>query len=227
MSRARSLRSPRSPLSSLRRLAAKLLPVSATRYWRRRAAQLGVRAVVNSGHAEGEIAAVTARQKAILFPRLAALLDGGERLVVDLGCGPGRFTAGLAELTGAEVVGFDVVEALLALAPPAPRVSYRRMRPGAVPLAAGAADLAWVCLVLGGIDGRPLRRTAAEIGRILRPGGLLFLVENTTPGAGSARWRFRGVADYQRLFPRFALDHLGDYDDLGERISILGGRRAR
>ena len=59
-----------------------------------------------------------------------------------------------------------------------------------------------------------------------RPGGLLFLVENTSEGKGSPRWRFRREEDYRRLFPAIDLAHLYDYFDVGERISVLAGRKA-
>jgi hypothetical protein len=59
---------------------------------------------------------------------------------------------------------------------------------------------------------------------VLRPGGLVFLVENTSDGSGNAFWAFRSVAEYQRLFRPVSLEHVHDYHDLGERISVLTGR---
>ena len=97
------------------------------------------------------------------------------------------------------------------------------MSEGHIPLDSSSVDLVWICLVLGGIHGSTLGDTIAEVRRVLRPGGLVFLVENTNEGGGDSFWAFRSVADYQRLFLPVALDHVHDYWDLGERISVLTG----
>jgi len=194
-------------------------------YWEQRARQFGARSVLNLGHGDAEYQAVTESQKRELFPHLAGLLRGDERLAVDVGCGPGRFTRDLAELTGGRAIGLDIVQTFLDMAPPDPRVEYRRMSEGTIDLPDGCADLVWICLVLGGIEGPILSRTTAEAIRILRPGGLLFLAENTSSMPASKHWAFRSVADYRAMFPSVGLEHLHDYIDLGERISVLAGRR--
>ena len=79
-------------------------------------------------------------------------------------------------------VGVEPVAALRALAPRADAVSYRGLAPdGHLPLADGEADVVVTVTVLGGLvaDGE-LTRTAAEIRRVLRPGGLLFLAESVS-----------------------------------------------
>jgi SAM-dependent methyltransferase len=194
-------------------------------YWERRARQFGARSVLNLGHLDGEYQAVTEAQKRELFPHLARLLRGDERLVIDLGCGPGRFTRDLAELTGGRAIGLDIVPAYLDMAPGDRRVEYQSMGEGMVDLPDECADVVWICLVLGGMQGPILARTAAEAVRILRPGGLLFLVENTASIPNSAHWAFRPVAEYRAMFPSVGLEHLHDYVDLGERISVLAGRK--
>src|SRR5262245_63204971 len=122
-------------------------------YWERRARDFGPRSVLNLGHPASEFHAVTEAQKRELFPYLTRLLRGDEKLVVDFGCGPGRFTRDLAALTGGRAVGLDIVRAYLDAAPEDPRVDYQPMREGAIDLPDGCADVVWVCLVLGGIDG--------------------------------------------------------------------------
>ncbi len=194
-------------------------------YWEQRARQFGARSVLNLGHGDGEYEAVTEAQKRELFPHLSRALHGDERLVVDLGCGPGRFTRDLAELTRGRAIGLDIVQAFLDMAPRDPRVEYRLMGEGTLDLPDGCADVVWVCLVLGGIEGPTLSRTAAEVARILRPGGLLFLVENTASMPDSEHWAFRSAAEYRAMFPSVGLEHLHDYVDLGERISVLAGRK--
>ena len=194
-------------------------------YWERRAREFGPRSVLNLGHPESEYHAVTEAQKRELFPHLTRRLRGDEKLVLDFGCGPGRFTRDLATLTGGRAVGLDIVRAYLDAAPPDGRVDYRLMREGRIDLPDGCADLIWVCLVLGGIDGPMLTRSALEISRVLAAGGLLFLVENTSRTPDAPHWKFRTVEQYRLLFPSVALAHVHDYDDLGETISVLAGRR--
>lgn len=194
-------------------------------YWERRARDLGPRSVLNLGHPASEYQAVTEAQKQELFPHLARLLRGHEKLALDFGCGPGRFTRDLAALIGGRAVGLDIVQRYLDAAPRDPHVDYRLMREGIIDLPDGCADVAWVCLVLGGIDGATLTRSALEIARVLAAGGLLFLVENTSRLPDVAHWKFRAVDRYRDMFPSVALEHLHDYDDLGETISVMAGRR--
>jgi len=213
------------PLRQLaRRLHSRLDRRTPIQQWHDRAHQHGARAVLNLGHGPEELAHVTESQRALLLPLLQARLRGDERLVLDLGCGPGRFTPALADLTHARVIGMDPIPRLLELAPRHAAVEYRLMSEAQIPLPPSSVDVVWICLVLGGIHGSTLERTVAEIRRVLRPGGLVFLVENTSDGSGNAFWAFRSVAEYQRLFRPVSLEHVHDYHDLGERISVLTGR---
>jgi len=200
------------------------LPSADIEMWEQRAGHFGARAVFNLGHTEQELERVTELQKTKLYPLLQKQLRGGERLVIDLGCGPGRFTGDLARLTGARTVGVDPIQALLDLAPTSPNVELQRMMEGRIPVADRVADVVWICLVLGGLRDDVMHSTIAEVRRVLAPGGLVFLVENTTEAVDSTFWRFRSVADYQRALAPIQLAHMEDYDDLGERISILAGR---
>ncbi|HET8533263.1 MAG TPA: class I SAM-dependent methyltransferase, partial [Methylomirabilota bacterium] len=156
----------------------------------------GIRAVLNLGHGPDEMARVTEMQRRELLPLLRSRLRGDERLALDFGCGPGRFTGDLADITRARVVGIDPIPRLLELAPRHPSVEYRVMSEGHIPLDSSSVDLVWICLVLGGIHGSTLGDTIAEVRRVLRPGGLVFLVENTNEGGGDSFWAFRSVADY-------------------------------
>jgi len=193
-------------------------------YWEQRARQYGARSVLNIRHTAEEMAAVTEWQKGILFPHLQRQLSGGEQLLLDFGCGPGRFTPALAEMVGCRAVGVDPIQSLLDLAPAHPDVEYRRIDDGRIPLEDSAADIAWICLVLGTItDDDALRASVAEIGRVLRPGGLVFLVENTAEKQSIPRFSFRSVDAYRSLFPGARLEHVDDYYDVEERISILAG----
>jgi SAM-dependent methyltransferase len=184
--------------------------------------------VIDARHAASDYDAVTETQRAALLPRLRAELTGAERLAVDFGCGPARFTADLAAAIGGRAVGVDVTRELLSLAPRHAAVDYVRYAGGRLPLRDGCADAVWCCHVLGGIvDARELERAAAELLRVLAPGGLLFLVENTSDLPDAPHWRFRSVAAYCALFAPARLRHRGGYLDMGETCSVLAGRADR
>ena len=205
-------------------------PAGGLSYWHERARRFGARAVLNIGHPAEHFDEVTSRQKALLLPRLQHRLEGWEKIVLDLGCGPGRFTPDLARIVEGEAIGVDPIPSLLELAPQASGVRYERMDVAAIPLPAEHVDVAWICLVLGGItDSSTLDQTIREVDRVLRPRGLVFLVENTTESPnprGSAYWHFRSVSEYRSLLYFAPLEHLGDYLDQGEQISIMAGRKA-
>lgn len=197
---------------------------SGLEYWEERAEVYGPRSVFNLAHTEAEMDSVTQRQTAILLPALRSLLRGNERVALDFGCGTGRFAGPLADTIGGQVIAVDPIQRLLDLAPRHSRVEYRLIK-DRIPLEDASVDLVWICLVLGTIvDRRALSTVAADVARVLRPDGLLFLVENTSDKKSLRHFRFRSEAEYAALFPTIGLRSVGSYDDAGERISILGGR---
>lgn len=214
------------------RLVTRLLPpsyiarrdLSGIAYWKQRADRYGERSVVNLAHPESSLPTVTAVQKACLLPILTAQLKGHESIALDLGCGPGRFTRDLATLLRGQAFGVDPIEHLIALAPSDPDVTYYVSEAGCIPLADDSVDLVWICLVLGGItDANYLVQTVAEVDRVLRPNGLVFLVENTAATPNNPHWHYRSVREYQDLFGQLQLRHLADYLDVQERISVMVG----
>jgi SAM-dependent methyltransferase len=154
--------------------------LSELEYWRQRAREFGERWVLNLGHPVEEYQGVTQFHKREIFPHFTRALKGDERVLLDLGCGQGRFTPDLAALVHGWAIGMDIVNDYLEMAYQDPRVEYRLLREGDIGLPDVIVDAVWVCLVLGGIKGPTLIRTAAEIDRRLKAGGLLFLVENTS-----------------------------------------------
>lgn len=196
-------------------------------YWERRARELGARSVLNLGHSEAEMEEITRLQMEILFPILRRHLSGHEEVVLDFGSGPGRFTPGLAKLVGGRAIGVDPIQSLLDAAPRNGNVEYHRIENGRIPLPERSVDVVWITLVLGTItDDAALRQSVAEVERVLRDGGILFLVENTAEKRDKRHFEFRPVSFYASLFPSIPLiQHEGDYYDFGERISILVGRK--
>lgn len=195
------------------------------RWWHRRARRRGVRAVVNLGYSSAQLAELDQRQKEILLPQLKSLLAGNEQTILDFGCGPGRFTADLALCINGRATGVDPIQPLLDRAPAHPLVEYRVMRDATIPLPDASIDVVWICLVLTAItDDVALRAALLEVERVLKAGGLVFLVENTTPKPNTAHHAYRSVAQYQQLFRFVKLRYLTGYQELDETISVLAGR---
>jgi SAM-dependent methyltransferase len=195
--------------------------------WNERAKRHGVRGVLNLGHGEDEIEEVTQMQKEKIFPHLESVLNGTEERILDYGCGPGRFTADLAKLIRGTAVGVDPIQQFLNLAPQNQDVAYHLMRDGVLSLEHMYFDVVWICLVLGGVlDNDALHLAASEVKRVLKTGGILILVENTSNTKDSEYWKYRSVDFYRVLFGFANLVHEADYFDLGERISIMVGRKS-
>lgn len=195
-------------------------------YWEQRAKQYGRRSVLHLGHSEAEIETVTNLQKEQIFPILKSQLRGNEKLLLDFGCGTGRFTGDLAEIIQGQVIGADPIKALIHLAPKNENVSYKVIEKNIIPIKSNVIDVIWVCLVLGGItQSNLLHKVVLEMDRILKEDGLLLLVENTSVRKDAKHWKFRSVQEYKSLFSFIDLKHISDYFDLDESISIMAGRR--
>ncbi len=99
--------------------------------------------------------------------------------VVELGCGTGRNAPRVLAGGARGYVGVDGSPGMLARAAGEdPRVRWRRgdlLAPGPLPVDAASADLALVVLVLEHLP--TLAPLAAEVARILRPGGRLRVVD--------------------------------------------------
>lgn len=139
----------------LRNLFYRKAPRHGLKYWEIRAAQYGQRAVLNLGHRDDEFDFVTELQKREIYPSFVACLKGAERVVLDFGCGVGRFTPDLAVMTGGNAIGVDPIRLFLEMAPKAENVQYIVADEGVIPLKDRCVDVVWICLVLGGIrEGR-------------------------------------------------------------------------
>src|ERR1019366_4944371 len=208
------------------KLSASKKHANLTDYWRDRARRHGKRSVLNMAHGEEEFESVTDYQKQLLFPLLKSELSGSESAVLDFGCGPGRFTIGLAELIGGTAIGVDITPELLKLAPISPSVSYQCIGTGTLLFPDSSFDVVWSCLVLGGIPDEQIEQSIAEFERVLRPGGLFFYVENTANAASADYWFFRDEDTYARLAAFCKPQVLGRYEDMGQTITIFAGRKS-
>ena len=96
--------------------------------------------------------------------------------VLDLGSGTGRFAPALAEAFGGPVCGVEPsarMRALAEAAPHPPAVSYREGCAERIPLPDASCDLVLMFLSFHHVEDRG--RGAAEIARVLRPGGRVFI----------------------------------------------------
>lgn len=109
--------------------------------------------------------------------------DAGPRegsLIVDLGCGTGRFSQPMAERFSAQVIGLDPSEKMLEVARKkwqTDRVEFRQAPAHALPLPVGSADIVFMSMVFHHLDDSCA--AARECHRILRQGGRIC-IRNTT-----------------------------------------------
>ncbi len=125
-------------------------------------------------------------RRKILDPQkvLSYLNLGGSQVLADVGCGPGFFTLEAARLLGpgGKVLAIDVSQEMLDAcqrrAAEAGITSVQTVLAEAddeIPLHSGVCDAALLVNVYHEID--PTAGTMNEVRRILKPGGLLFIVD--------------------------------------------------
>ena len=128
---------------------------------------------------------LTALEERLLAPALGNLAG---RDVLDLGCGTGRWLQRLQALTPRSLAGIDASSAMLAQA-------RKKRLPSALlieadctstPLRPCSTDLVLASFLLSYVES--IARFAAEVARILRPGGTL-IVSDLHPNALSYGWR--------------------------------------
>jgi ubiquinone/menaquinone biosynthesis C-methylase UbiE len=98
------------------------------------------------------------------------------RTVIDLGCGTGRFSEGLADCFNATVVAIDPSHKMLAEARshrPHPRVLYARGSAEFIPVMTDSVDVVFISMVFHHFTDP--RAAAEECARVLRPKGHLCL----------------------------------------------------
>jgi len=192
--------------------------------WEERAQEMGRLAVLDSRHSEEEFDTVTNFQKQKIYPLLKQLLLPSDKIVLDFGCGVGRFTSDLSKLVGGVGVGVDVSQKLLNHCRDSENVKYCLISDiGSLPYS--KFDVIFCCLVLGGIGNNKLAETVNLLEDLLNNNGLIFLVESTDVKYRSGNWRLRTVPFYQKLVPNCELELIGSYVDAGQEISIMAGRR--
>ena len=108
--------------------------------------------------------------------RVAAHAPRDLKLIVDLGCGTGRFTHPLAERFKARVIGVDPSTKMLEGARAKlsnGRVTFLQASAEGLPLDDGGVDLVFMSMILHHLADKP--RAVRECHRVLRAGGRLCL----------------------------------------------------
>lgn len=200
------------------------IPENNLEYWNKRAKQYGKRAVLNLAHSEEEYEKFTISQWMTLEKYLKPHILPSDKIALDYGCGPGRFTSLLANLIDGNAVGIDISEDLIKLAPIGNNVSYHSGFIENIKIE-NKFDLVWICLVLGGIPDNQIKKTIRTIEGLMKSGGGIFLVENTHFRSNAPHWTFRSKEFYRNSFPNINIEYLGGYEDAGEEISIFFGRK--
>ena len=161
------------------------------------------------------------------YPReaLAWLLPAGARRVLDLAAGTGKLTAGVIEVLGDEpdVVAVDPSAPMLAeLSARLPGVATRCGTAEAIPLADASVDAVLVGQAWHWFDAEA---AAAEIARVLRPGGTLGVVWNDRDAEVDWVARFGEIVHRgDRLEPTSGNDPL---PELGAAFTAVEGHTVR
>jgi ubiquinone/menaquinone biosynthesis C-methylase UbiE len=127
--------------------------------------------------------------------------------VVDVGSGTGRFTPELAKRFGGPVVGVEPAAKMRGVAVESaadPSVTYLEGRAERLPLADGSCDLAFLLFVIHHVADRDA--AAAELARVLRPGGTVHVRTQFGDRLRDVSWRsyFPRALEIERsTFPTF------------------------
>lgn len=187
------------------------------RYWQERALRLGLRSVGYVRWTEEDLRRHTDAIWSRMIRHLPAPIAPGPS-VLDFGCGTGHFAFRLAEV-GFRVTGVDVAPAMLRLArlrsvrpspqfdPPRPsQPHFVRVDSGlGLPFGSATFDVLWTHAVLEHVPDSDFERVVAELARVLVPGGLVLMCENTfrhhrrTSELGHVV--FRSEEEYRTAFP--------------------------
>lgn len=145
--------------------------------------------------------------------------------VLDYGCGVGRETDRLARAAGGHALGVDPSLPLIREATATERTRFAHAPNGVVPAGRHRFDVVHVSLVLGGLRGQNLDRAVAELHRVLKPGGLLVVIDTTGDANDGPRWTRRPDDAYRALFPQIGLKAEDRFDRGGDHLTLLAGRR--
>ena len=186
--------------------------------------QVAARFATEMDYDNSDIATVYDQARALAPEVLRQWLDllsshvnrGVVSLILDLGCGTGRFTEPLAEHFAARVIGIDPSKKMLDEArrkPTSDRVIFERASAQALPISGNSVDMVFMSMVFHHFS--DAATVATECRRVLRDGGHLF-IRNSTREADFA---------YRHFFPAMQPlieSELPTRDDVRSTFEIAG-----
>jgi ubiquinone/menaquinone biosynthesis C-methylase UbiE len=138
------------------------------------------------------------------------------KIIVDLGCGTGRFGKPLSDYFSAQVIGIDPSTKMIGTARESISSAAVEFVQGAaeeIPLADGHADLLFLSMVLHHIQNK--EKAVREFARVLKPNGFLCIRTSTKEALNSYIWL--------RFFPRarqIELERIPSRDSILEILQI-------
>jgi 2-polyprenyl-3-methyl-5-hydroxy-6-metoxy-1,4-benzoquinol methylase len=194
-------------------------------YWDKRYAEQGRKTVGNVCFSREEFQSRSVQIELLAGPIFLRVFKRGGK-ILDLGCGYGRLSKVLLQL-GYEVYGIDVAAWAIEEAKKyAPGGSFRPHDGISIPYPAGMFDGVLTWTVLQHVPPGDIRKVAHEIVQVLKHGGDLFCLENTTAGVeDKAHIWFRRYDEYLSLFRLLTPTMKSEYPDLdgtGEVHTAMG-----
>ncbi len=188
------------------------------RYWTARAEHCGGdlwQTVCGYGLSAARNRAMDRMQRRLLA---GVLGPPDDRVLLDFGCGAGRLSGWLAG-RGARYTGVDLSPEMLRLARQRnPTLDFEPLADGQLPFAGDSFDVAVSVTVLHHNPYERQEQLIGELLRVLRPGGLLCLLERTGPR--------RGSGTLFTLYPRPLADWIAGVT-AGSRATLVRCRPAR
>ncbi|MGH7902078.1 MAG: glycosyltransferase, partial [Thermodesulfobacteriota bacterium] len=172
------------------------------KYWSERTKKFGKTAVGNLSKPFEEFEQSSESGKKKLLPLFTSYLTGNESKLLDFGCGYGRFTTDLAEFVSDEAWGIDATPELIKIAEKektSPKTFFRAAK-GSLPFPNEYFDVIWISYVLEHIIGDEKEKIAEELLRVLKPGGLFFIIVNTVIGHPVEQCDIRPFKWYEKAF---------------------------
>lgn len=175
-----------------------------TPVWRERAGFRDLRSVIDPADPNGNKNRYIDMLQKLALGRSFAISH--QDVVLDFGCGVGRFTDWLEKRAG-HVIGMDAVPEMVAVARelhPRSRCEWMTYSGARLPLDDSTVDRILSVWVLQHVlDDDQLRRLIDEFARVLRPDGTVALIEQVIPGTGKLVEGYvhqRTVAEYANAF---------------------------
>lgn len=140
--------------------------------------------------------------------------------VLDLGSGTGRFTPALAEAFGGPVTGVEPSQKMRAIAEASAQkfnVSYKAGSAESIPLPDNSCDLVLMFLSFHHVRDRPV--AAAEIARVLAPGGRVFIRSTFADRMPDLDWH--------RYFPRAREIEMEMFPTVAEVVGVFAAAGLR